>query len=67
MKPINVQLNNKTILITGSSGFIGANLVLSLLSDNLHSTFIGVDNMNDYYDLSIKEYRLGCIQTAAEK
>lgn len=67
MKPINVQLNDKTILITGSSGFIGANLVLSLLSDNLHSTLIGVDNMNDYYDLSIKEYRLGCIQTAVEK
>lgn len=68
MKPINVQLTNKTILITGAAGFIGANLVLTLLSDNtIHTRLIGVDNMNDYYDVSIKEWRLKEIQTVAEK
>lgn len=67
MKPINVQLNDKTILITGAAGFIGANLVLSLLQDSLHANLIGVDNMNDYYDVSIKEWRLRQIQASAEK
>lgn len=62
MKPINISLTNKTILITGAAGFIGANLVLALLSDNLHANIIGVDNMNDYYDVSIKEYRLSLIE-----
>lgn len=68
MKPINVQLTNKTILITGAAGFIGANLVLSLLSDkSIHTRLIGVDNMNDYYDVSIKEWRLKEIQTSADE
>lgn len=62
MKPINVNLQNKTILITGAAGFIGANLVLSLLSDDFHASIIGVDIMNDYYDVSIKEYRLNLIE-----
>lgn len=68
MKPINVQLTNKTILITGAAGFIGANLVLSLLSDKaIHTRLIGVDNMNDYYDVSIKKWRLKEIQTSADE
>ena len=47
-----------TILITGSAGFIGANLVLKLIKDKLGSTIIGLDNMNEYYDVRLKEYRL---------
>ncbi len=58
----NVTLKNKTILVTGAVGFIGANLVLELLKaeENLH--IIGIDNMNDYYDVSIKEWRLNEIE-----
>lgn len=48
----------KTVLITGSSGFIGSNLALRLLQENKDIKVIGIDNMNDYYDVSIKEYRL---------
>ena len=52
-----IDLNNKTILVTGSSGFIGSNLCLRLLKE-YNSTIIGIDNMNDYYDVNLKEYRL---------
>lgn len=52
-----VTLENKTIFITGSAGFIGANLVKRLLSVK-GIRIIGIDNMNDYYDVSLKEYRL---------
>lgn len=62
MKLFNTQLANKRILVTGAAGFIGANLILSLLSDTPHVTIIGVDNMNDYYDVSLKEYRLKKIE-----
>ena len=48
----------ETILITGSSGFIGSNLAKRILSDDKDAKVIGLDNMNDYYDVSIKEYRL---------
>lgn len=58
MQALNVELNNKTILVTGAAGFIGANLVLELLRTVKSVTVIGLDNMNDYYDVSIKEYRL---------
>ena len=46
------------ILITGSAGFIGANLVMRLLKDMTEGTIIGLDNLNYYYDISLKEYRL---------
>ena len=48
----------KTIFVTGSSGFIGSNLCKRLLNDNHDIKVIGLDNMNDYYDVSLKEYRL---------
>lgn len=48
----------KNILITGAAGFIGANLVEELLRESSDTHIIGIDNMNDYYDVSIKEYRL---------
>lgn len=52
-----ISLENKTIFITGSAGFIGANLVKRLLAVQ-GARIIGIDNMNDYYDVSLKEYRL---------
>ena len=63
----NVELKNKTILVTGAAGFIGANLVMELLRTVEPVTVIGLDNMNDYYDVSIKEYRLQEIDKEAEK
>lgn len=48
----------KTVLVTGAAGFIGSNLVKQLLSSEEAFCVIGIDNMNDYYDVSIKEYRL---------
>lgn len=62
----NIQLENKTILVTGAAGFIGANLVAKLLSTVKDVKLVGLDNMNDYYDVSIKEYRLAEIQRLAE-
>ena len=53
-----IELNNKRILVTGAAGFIGANLVKRLLRDLRGATIIGLDNMNDYYDVALKEYRL---------
>ena len=64
----NVNLNGKTILVTGAAGFIGSNLVMELLRMAENVTIVGLDNMNDYYDVSIKEYRLQEIEKlAAEK
>lgn len=48
----------KTILVTGSAGFIGANLVKRLFKDMEDGTVVGIDNLNSYYDPSLKEYRL---------
>ncbi len=61
------NLSNKIILITGAAGFIGANLVLELLKTVEPVTIIGIDNLNDYYDVSIKEYRLKLIEEESEK
>lgn len=55
------MLKDKVVLVTGSAGFIGSNLVLKLLKENTNIHIIGIDNMNDYYDVSIKEYRLAKI------
>ena len=61
-----IQLNNKTILVTGSPGFIGAYLVIRLLSELSAGTIVSVDNMNDYYEVSLKEWRLAQIEKAAK-
>lgn len=66
MGKVHINLKNKTILVTGSPGFIGANLVLRLLKDMTGGTVISLDNMNDYYDPALKEYRLSLIEKAAE-
>lgn len=62
-----INLSNKRILVTGSPGFIGANLVLTLLSSMTGGTIVSLDNMNDYYDVKLKEYRLSCISRSSEK
>ncbi len=62
-----INLQNKTIFVTGAAGFIGANLVMELLRTQSPVNIVGIDNVNDYYDVSIKEYRLAQIEkTAAE-
>ena len=61
-----IELNGKTILVTGSPGFIGANLVIRLLRELSAGTVVSLDNMNDYYDPKLKEYRLGLIEKEAE-
>ena len=64
----NVNLNGKTVLVTGAAGFIGSNLVTELMKTVENIKIVGIDNMNDYYDVSIKEYRLREIENlAAEK
>lgn len=62
-----ITLTNKTILVTGAAGFIGANLVLKLLSTQDHIFVVGIDNLNDYYDANIKNYRLSQIQQVADE
>lgn len=57
-----IDLTNKTILITGAAGFIGSNLVSELLRTVSSAKLVGLDNCNDYYDVSLKEYRLSEIE-----
>ena len=52
-----IDLNNKTILVTGGAGFIGSNLIKRLFNDLKSATIINIDNENDYYDVRLKEYR----------
>lgn len=63
----NKDLENKTVLITGAAGFIGSNLALKLLNTYEKIHIIGIDNMNDYYDVSIKEWRLAEIKKCAKE
>ena len=53
-----ISLDNKSILVTGAAGFIGSNLVKRLFKDVKGATIVGIDNMNDYYDVRLKEFRL---------
>ena len=67
LKP-NVDLSGKTVLVTGAAGFVGANLVMELLKSQNNVKIIGYDNVNNYYDVSLKEWRLSQIdKLAAEK
>lgn len=67
MNRINIQLNNQVIFVTGAVGFIGSNLVLELLRTQKSIHIVGIDNMNDYYDVSIKEWRLKEIETVVSE
>ena len=67
MSKTKVKLNGKNILVTGSPGFIGANLVMRLLKEMNSGTVISFDMMNDYYDPKLKEYRLKEIEKVTEK
>ena len=53
----------KNILVTGSAGFIGSNLVKRLFTEMTEGTIVGLDNLNDYYNVSLKEYRLKQLET----
>ncbi|MDY4508144.1 MAG: NAD-dependent epimerase/dehydratase family protein [Oscillospiraceae bacterium] len=60
-------MKNKTVFVTGAAGFIGSNLVLKLLETVSPVKIVGIDNLNDYYDVSIKDWRLAQIETCAAK
>ena len=62
-----IQLKGKNILITGAAGFIGANLVIKLLENVSEINIIGIDNLNDYYDVNIKKWRLSQIEKCVEQ
>lgn len=62
-----LNLKGTTILVTGAAGFIGANLVMRLLKGKKPERIIGIDNLNDYYDVRIKEWRLKQIEKLSKE
>lgn len=62
MVEYNIDLDEKTILLTGAAGFIGANLSKRLCTEYKHIKVVGIDSLNDYYDVAIKEYRLNQLE-----
>lgn len=66
MEKQHIELNGKAILITGSPGFIGANLVIRLLNVMKSGVIVSLDNMNDYYEVRLKEWRLEQIEKTAQ-
>lgn len=66
MREYNVNLKGKTVFITGAAGFIGQSLTIRLLNDYPEIKVVGIDNMNDYYDVRIKEWRLEQIEKVAK-
>lgn len=67
MLQYNIELNGKTILITGAAGFIGANLAKRLLTDFPNCKIVGIDSITDYYDVSLKYERLDQLESFGER
>ena len=67
MLPKNIQLEGTSILVTGAAGFIGSNLVKRLFKEMKSGCVVGLDNMNHYYDVSLKEYRVREIEGQERK
>ena len=66
MLQYNIDLNGKTILVTGAAGFIGANLVKRLLTDFENVKVVGIDSITDYYDVNLKYERLKEIESLSK-
>ena len=63
----NIELNGKTILVTGGAGFIGSNLIRRLFVETKGATIINIDNLNAYYDTSLKDYRLEVLEQESKR